>query len=156
MSRKLIKQIRVEIEMIDILLNRHPDLLEKCRTTTPSQIETDALATLVHSFYNGIENIFKRVAIHLDGGPPHGEDSHKRLLESMTLSNIHRNAVISKSLYDILKDYMDFRHFFRHAYIFSLEWNRLSPHVARLNETFNQLKTELEQFIASIKLEDSV
>jgi hypothetical protein len=34
-------------------------------------------------FYNGFENIFKRIAVELDGGLPDNEFWHRELLDSM-------------------------------------------------------------------------
>jgi len=54
---KLKKQIHLELEQLDLLLKRYRNLIEKCRTEAPTEIEIDALATLLHSFYTGVENI---------------------------------------------------------------------------------------------------
>ena len=48
-------------------------------------IELSALAAMLHSFYNGIENILKRIALELDDPMPGGESWHKELLDCMTL-----------------------------------------------------------------------
>lgn len=50
-------------------------LLSQCQETVPNEIELSALAATLHSFYTGIENLFKRVAVELDGQPAHGEAS---------------------------------------------------------------------------------
>ena len=52
-------------------------LLSQCRETTPTDIELSALAAALHSFYTGVENIFKRVALELDAQPPQGESWHR-------------------------------------------------------------------------------
>jgi hypothetical protein len=38
---------------------------------------------LLHSFYTGVENIFKRVAVELDGEPVRGDSWHRELLLRM-------------------------------------------------------------------------
>ena len=70
---ELKKEIAVERESLHQLLNMHHALLVKCATAPPDPIETSALSAMLHSFYTGIENLFKRVAIQLDAGPPQGE-----------------------------------------------------------------------------------
>jgi hypothetical protein len=55
-------------------------LLSKCRETVPTDIELSALAAVLHSFYTGVENIFKRLAVEVDGQPPQGEAWHRDLL----------------------------------------------------------------------------
>jgi hypothetical protein len=101
-------------------LGTHLSLLERCATEAPDPIELSALAAVLHSFYTGIENIFKRVAVTLDEGLPQGDVWHRRLLDSMASGTTKRPAVITKPLRDTLRGYLDFRHVFRHAYTFEL------------------------------------
>ena len=60
------------------------EILTKCQTTDHTEIELSVLAALLHSFYTGIENIFKRVAVELDGGLVHGDSWHRELLLQTT------------------------------------------------------------------------
>lgn len=154
MSRKIRKQIRVELEQLDRLLTRHPGLIEKCRTRPPTDVETDALAVLLHSFYSGVENVFKRVSLAMDGNLPEGEFWQTVLLDSMTHSTPTRPAVISEDLRDILKAYLDFRHVFRHAYSFELQWGKMAPLVLGVEGALQRLQEELERFLRAIEPND--
>ena len=101
----------------------------------------------MHSFYTGVENIFKRVAVELDGQPPQGEAWHRDLLRRMKETETHRPALLSTELHDTLRDYLRFRHVFRNAYSFDLDWQKLSPLVLHLEATFRQLETALDKFV---------
>lgn len=105
---------------------------------------------MLNSFYNGIENIFKRVAVELGDPLPRGESWHQELLDSMAESTSHRRAVISAGLRTRLKEYMEFRHFFRHAYIFTLRWDRMKGLVLGCEETMQQLEAELDAFLRQL------
>jgi thiamine kinase-like enzyme len=59
---KCFEEIENEIELIDELIVSHKQLLDKVETSIPNRIEISALATVLHSFYNGVENIFSRIA----------------------------------------------------------------------------------------------
>ena len=63
---KFRKQQAAEREQLRRLLTGLQPLLIKCRETPPNQIELAALAALLHSFYTGVENIFKRAAVELE------------------------------------------------------------------------------------------
>jgi hypothetical protein len=98
-------------------------------------------------FYNGIENIFKRVTVELDQDMPQGEGWHKVLLERMTREAPPRPAVISSDLARTLEDYLKFRHFFRSAYSFQLRWERMSELVAGCQGVLERLEGELDAFL---------
>lgn len=114
----LVEQITVERELLRSLLALHRRLLKKCAAGPPDQIELSALAAMLNAFYNGVENVFKRTTLELGDPLPGGESWHKDLLESMTRATSRRNPLISPLLKDRLKKYMEFRHFFRHSYVF--------------------------------------
>ncbi len=46
---------------------------------------------------------------------------------------------------DELKEYMRFRHLFRHIYGFELRWERFRDIFLRLDYTFKKLKSEIEK-----------
>ena len=109
------EQVALERRQLHRLFSVYRPLLEKCAASAPDDIELSALAAMLHSFYNGMENIFKRVTLELGDPMPGGESWHKELLDSMTDATGNRNAVLSPQLWGRLKEYMEFRHVFRHA-----------------------------------------
>jgi hypothetical protein len=62
---KLRKQVTVERQQLHRLLETFRPLIERSAVSPPDDIELSALAAMLHSFYNGFENIFKRVAAEL-------------------------------------------------------------------------------------------
>ena len=147
MLNRLRKQTAVELEQLDRLIETHRPLLDKCAHETPSNIELSALAAMLHSFYTGIENIFKRVAVELDGALPRGEFWHRELLKAMTRPRQEYGLVISASLRDRLREYLEFRHVFRQAYTFQLQWEKMASLVLDCAEVFRSLQAELGAFL---------
>ena len=74
------EEICVEQAQLDELIQFNEPLLEICLKRPPSVIELEAAAAFIHSLYSGIENIFRRINIGLDGEVLAGEAWHKRLL----------------------------------------------------------------------------
>ena len=107
------EQVAVEREQLQRLLRVHRPLLERCLADPPDDIELSALAAMLHSFYNGIENIFKRITLELGDPMPGSESWHKSLLDGMTQATANRKPVLSSELRGRLKEYMEFRHVFR-------------------------------------------
>lgn len=146
---RLRKQITVERKQLNRLIDVHRPLLVKCVTATPDGIEISALAAMLHAFYTGIENVFKRVVLELGATLPRGEFWHRELLDAMTHRTEIRLLVISTPLQNRLKEYLDFRHFFRQAYTFQLRWERMSSLVLDCEKTLRLLESELDTFLQS-------
>ena len=51
-------KILYEISEIDELLSKTEVLAQKCKIQEPDYIELSAVGSTIHSFYNGLENIF--------------------------------------------------------------------------------------------------
>ena len=132
---RLAKQVAVEVAQLRRLVDSHRPLIEACGTSTPDTIGLSALAAMLHSFYNGVENLFKRVATKIDGGLPTTKAWHRRLLNSMANPTGARPALISASLRDAFRGDLDFRHFFRHAYTFDLRWSKMGKLVRECEST---------------------
>jgi hypothetical protein len=77
---KLRKQVEIELGQMRLLLETHRSLLDRSPDFTPNPIELSALAAMLHSFYNGVENILKRIALEAGGTVPSGEFWHRDLL----------------------------------------------------------------------------
>jgi len=143
---RLRKQIDLERRQLHLLLEKYQALLRKCAVTSPNDIELSALAAMLHAFYNGIETIFKRTAAELGDPLPAGESWHKELLDAMAQATRQRSPVLSPELQARLKEYMEFRHMFRHAYTFELQWNKMRTLILGCEETLKLVEGELDHF----------
>lgn len=121
MVEKVVSQIKFEIEQIDHLLASYADLLERTREQEPDLIETTAAASVLHSFYNGLENIFLVIAKGIDADVPTSAQWHRVLLTRMTEPTSSRKPVLMTETAHRLASYLGFRHFYRHSYSFFLE-----------------------------------
>lgn len=150
MSDKLRKQVDVERQQLNRLIDEHRSLLDSCASRTPNAIELSALATFLHSFYSGIENSLKRIAVEVDGSVPSGDGWHRQLLTSMTSETNARPPVVSNTLYETMSEYLAFRHFFRQAYSFHFDWYKMSGLVLNAERTMRRFETEVDHFLDSI------
>src|SRR4051812_7684446 len=139
LDKKLSIKIKLEIEQIDELFSVYADLLERARHETPNLIEVTALASILHSFYHGLESIFLFVAKDLDQHTPTGSQSHRELLAQMTQPTLLRTRVLSPELIQSLAAYLNFRHFYRHSYSFFLDWAKFEGLISNLPETWVQV-----------------
>ena len=150
MSPKLNTYIDVELAQLHQLRAEHRPLLLKVRTAAPDGIERSAIAAMLHSFYTGVENLFKRIAIECDGNPPAGPTWHRALLDSMVKPTAARPAVLSGALHARLAEYLQFRHVFRQAYSFQLRWEKMQSLVFDCETVLADLETELRKWLAEM------
>lgn len=145
---KVYEKVELEIAQIDHLFSTYQSVFEKAGHESPDYIEVAALGVFLHSFYNGIENIFKQISVEIDGAIPEGDAWHRTLNNLMAQSTEQRPAVISEDLRNQLIPYLGFRHVFRHAYSFELEWYKMSDLILKAESTWGNLKSELEAFFS--------
>lgn len=118
----------------------------------PSEVEVQGVAKYLHDFYNGVERIFERIAVRLDGDLPAGRNWHTLLLQRMRepFGSI-RPAVITRLLEVQLVEYLRFRHLFRHTYGYDLEWKRVRELSQALPGVLDALKEQLVDFLAQFE-----
>ena len=102
---------------------------------------------MLHAFYTGIENIFKRIEVEFGEDLPRGDAWHRDLLRAMTRPGRNRPLAISTALEETLRDYLGFRHVFRQAYTFQLKWARMSRLVLACEGTLRRLGGGLDAFL---------
>lgn len=146
-TKALQKLIEDELTALQRLVQATDEAMVSLSSTdSPRQFELHGLASYLHQFYTGIESIFERIAIHQGEGLPRGEYGHIELLTQMATPQPGRPAVIDEPLRAWLKEYLDFRHFFRHAYSYTLEWSRMRWLVEGMGETLRRLREQLQAY----------
>jgi len=143
-------EIAVHRQLIQRELEAFGPLLDDCRAREPSPVEVAALGMMLQSTYNGFENQFKRVAAAVDGAVPTGEAWHRELLDSLAAATATRPAVISEALRCDLAELLQFRHAFRHAYGFMLDWHRMRHLAMQCREIVAQVDEAIDAFLASL------
>ena len=101
------------------------------------------ISTLLHNFYNGIEDILRRVVQHRELNVPDGDSWHRDLVNLAASENL-----ISASTADALKPYLAFRHFFVHAYAVDLQANRLKPLCEEVRMVVDSFREDIEQLLS--------
>ena len=132
-------KIEAEYENLDRLLSELPsyNLLSSLEF-----LELAGVATLLHNFYNGMENTIKLILKDKNIPLPKGESWHKELLNLAKA-----NEIISESTLMQLGEYLAFRHFFSHAYALDLYADKLEPLVEKSNDVYQNFKKDITQFL---------
>lgn len=144
---KLVKeQIEFKIEDMDRLFNEYDLVFQKIKNEEPDLFDLTVLGSILHSFYNGLENIFEIIAKNVDENVPNGKKSHQELLHQMASENNKRSEVLNEDLYLKLREYATFRHFYRHAYSFQLNWEKMKPLIENIHLVWREVKESLKYF----------
>lgn len=113
-----------------------------------------AIGYILHSFYNGSENIFKSVARFFENelGP---QSWHKDLLKRMNLEIPEiRPQLIDDELYRLFDDFRAFRHKFRPLYSFELDWERECLVARKFPKTVKQFRAQVSEFLKILEQEN--
>ena len=110
----------------------------------------ESIAKKLADVYNGIENIFKRVAREVDIHLPTGDSWHKDLLTQMTEQRPERPPVISEKTFPRLDDLLKFRHAFNNIYAEELVYEKIEPRAKSIDELFASVSKDLSIFIDSL------
>ena len=91
---RMLSLIRFEIKSINrLLFESYASLLELPQRKEPDLVEMTALASVLHSFYNGVENIFLYIAKEFLKEEPTSERWHRELLDKMTDTTRNRKSI---------------------------------------------------------------
>jgi len=143
---ELIEDIQLELKLLRELLERTAEMRRTVADAKPDQTAKLAAATLLQSFYNGIEKVLDAMAERVDGDRPEGEDRHGRLLAQMAEPRGDRPAVISGPLRDGLAAYLEFRNSYRYGYYFRLDWPQAAGLIEQCEATLDRFERDLDTF----------
>jgi len=149
LNNAIIQKLLFEIEQIDEHINASKPLVELCKTKEPNYAEKYGAAMVLHSFYNGIENIILLIIKNYDRESFSGIQWHKELLAKAFEETESRTPIFRKELYDSLKDYLTFRHLVRHLYGFQLEWRQMKDKLFNMDTIWKDVKDDINKFMST-------
>ena len=106
----------------------------------------ESIAKKLADVYNGMENIFKRVAREVDMHLPTGGSWYKELLTQMTAQRPERPPVISEKTFLQLETLLKFRHKFNNIYGEELVYKEIEPHAKSIEKLFASVSEDLSIF----------
>ncbi len=148
---ELSEEIAFELESmqitVDELVSLHQDMVHK----EPTLRDKTAAAAFLSQFYNGLENILKRIYRYYGISLPTGETWHLDLFQSFC-SPTHSDLpqLFDQDLASALAPYRRFRHVAFHSYGFQLDWGRMVTGVENVKSVFEQIKSNISAYLRSI------
>jgi hypothetical protein len=142
----LAAEIRQELANLLRIASEATETWAKRQSVRPDerQVYLKSTALELHNFYTAAERIFEHVAGDLNGALPQTHDWHLRLLRTMAVEVPEvRPAVLSEELVEHLSEYLRFRHVVRNVYGFELDEERMTPLMARIEATAQDLAIQV-------------
>jgi hypothetical protein len=148
--REIRKRIDEELVALEKEVGGVRPLFQKLSAGEPDEVELRAAALTLHGFYNGVEAVFLIIARKFDASVPDGFRWHRALLDQMRATTTNRPAVIDQQLYDMLLEYLSFRHMVRHTYPGTLVWEGFREIAASLPEAHGEVDRAIRDFVARV------
>ena len=145
------EEIAAELDALETVVNELLALQQDVSHREPTVREKAASAAFLAQFYNGVENVLKRISSHHDVPLPTGKAWHIELFQRFCAppySNLP--LLFDESLAASLAPYRRFRHVAFHSYGFQLDWSRMAEGVASVQSVFAQLKQAISEYLNSI------
>lgn len=145
------EEISIELEAISQVVRELISLNQDLGKQDPTVREKTAAAAFLAQFYNGIENILKRICIYYEVRVPEGENWHVSLFQMF--SNPAQEplpTLFEHKLAETLAPYRRFRHVVFHSYGFQLEWKKMIRGIEEIEQVFIELEKAITQFLSSV------
>lgn len=154
---ELREQIAVELEALEATVTELLALRRDVAHREPTVRERTAAAAFLAQFYNGIENILKRISRYHDVPLPTGDTWHVDLFQRFC-SQPHPGlpALFDDDLASALAPFRRFRHVAFHSYGFQLDWSHMAEGVARVQHVFSQIKESLSDYLETIDAQSTI
>ncbi len=109
-----------------------------------------AIGSYIHGFYTGCEHIFRMISNFFENELD-AQHWHADLLKRMKLEIPGvRPKVLTNDVIAELDIYRGFRHVFREAYGYELDWKRLKPLAERMPDVAGKTFAQIMRFAANL------
>ena len=148
--KELYEDIQDEVRAIEETLER----LREVRSNFDPQIEDyslePAMGTYLMNFYNGVENILKRISKEYYQTMPKGESWHKELLVLSYSPPEGKAAIFNRNIAEKLHQYRNFRHRFVSGYGFQLKGEKMLELIDNIGPLWDDIKKAIADFWDSL------
>ncbi|RME66254.1 MAG: hypothetical protein D6778_05035, partial [Nitrospirae bacterium] len=125
---------------------------EKLKKERDNEDLIDSLAYKLHNLYTAYEDLFKIIAYYFENQIEDPRRYHTMLLKRMTLEiEGVRPFLLSQDTFRILNELRAFRHFFRHAYGYEIEGQRVMALAEKTLALKNLFTKDYRGFLQKIK-----
>ena len=142
--------VQAQLNLIKTVYERLNERANSLKGDDPILLES--IAYQIHNLYSAIEDLLKLIANYFENNISNSSQWHSLLLQRMTIIVPHvRPVVLSAETYTLLNALRGFRHFFRHAYGATIEYEQLKSNLDKALTVFPKLEADLSQFLGQLE-----
>ena len=146
------QELSVELDALQTTADELSALQHDVAGREPTIREKTAAAAFLAQFYNGIENILKRISRHHGVPLPTGETWHVELFRHFCQPAYPGLPLLfDDALALALAPYRRFRHVAFHGYGFQLDWSRMAEGVANVQNVLDQIQVALSDYLKELR-----
>ena len=114
--------------------------------------QMESVAYQIHNVYNAFEELLRLIAAHFENQISDAARWHSALLQRMTqpVPGV-RPAPLTKETFLLLDALRGFRHFFRHAYVATVDPEQLRFNLKRARQAHSCLRRDTSAFLEQLK-----
>ncbi len=144
---EILAQCRADQEALSRSASEISSLRDRAPHPAQGSPEVILYGYYLHQWYCTAENLLLRIASHF-GNEIRETEWHKSLLERLKL-NVPglRPPVLSQESFENLQALRGFRHVFRHAYDYVLQWDLMQPNVELLPKAHEVFTKDVDRFL---------
>lgn len=145
---QLHQQISIELDSLQVVTQELSALLEDIVGRKPTLREVTAAGAFLAQFYNGIENILKRICVYEKVDLPSSDTWHVEMFQWFCApSHPGLPVLFDDVLAEKLAPYRRFRHVVLHSYGFQLDWSRMVEGIRAVDEVFLLVKQRISEYM---------
>ena len=134
-------EIAIQLELMDQTVSEIEAIQTDYGSRQPSRREVAAVAAFLSDFYNGIENVLKRISRCYEICLPTGEDWHTELFNRFCEPPFQNLPIVfDREQMSTMAVFRRFRHVIRHGYVMLLDWDRISCELGSLGPAYAAFK----------------
>ena len=150
-SDELKKEINIELELIETVLQELALLRKDVAGREPTIREKTAAAGFMAQFYGGVENILKRISSFYSIPLPTGDTWHVDLFKLFCVPSYKPLPLLfDEFLVLAMAPFRKFRHVVYHGYGFQLDWDRMEEGLGNIDEVFSIFKAKLLSYMRTL------
>lgn len=148
--KELREDVLDEEKAIEETLVRLAKARSKFDSNDKDYLTEPAMGTYLMNFYNGIENILKRITKEYYLAMPKGANWHKELLVLSSNPPNGKIAVFNQNIIERLYPYRNFRHRFVSGYGFQLKGEKMLELIDNAKPLWIDIKKVISDFWANL------